>query len=161
MQKPTEQSMTNPKRPGRYLNKRPNVHACSTFRRVSQNTQQHDGHGVSTCHVTRNQPAHSVMVKVNIMELSNAQSVAQARDPCLQILACVLTSLFGRMRRVDRRLAHAEDLVPYGTCRFVTCGWCNGCKRETYRLKEPGDTNVSDAVVVLTRACDVSGVRCT
>ena len=44
---------------------------------------------VSKCRVTRSQPSHSAVVKVSIMGLSNAQLLAQARDPCFQILACV------------------------------------------------------------------------
>ena len=50
---------------------------------------------------------------VYILELSNAQPMAQARDPCLQILACALTSLFGRTRRVDWRspTARADSLL--------------------------------------------------
>ena len=73
----------------------------------------------------------SAVAKVNVMELSNARPLASARDPCLQILACVLTSLFGRTGRVDWPLAHAEDWVD-GTCRLVACGCSNACKKGTF-----------------------------
>ena len=41
---------------------------------------------------------------------------------------------------LDWRLAHAEDLVAYGTCRLIICGCISGRNR-----KEPRDTNVSRA----------------
>ena len=43
-------------------------------------------------------------MKASIMELSNAKPLVQARDPCLKILACVLTSWSALTRRVDWRL---------------------------------------------------------
>ena len=96
MQKPTEQSMTNLKRLGRYLKKRPRlvqlfVEQASTANVVRLEVygdSDHAGclktrksttgmtHIVSKCRVTRNQPSHSVVVKVSITGLSNAQPLA-------------------------------------------------------------------------------------
>ena len=50
------------------------------------------------------------------------------------------------LTRVDWRLAHDEDLVAYGTCKLVICGCSSEYKRDLRLKKEPGDTNVSDAL---------------
>ena len=91
--------------------------------------------------------SHSAVVKASMMELSSAQPLAWARDPCLQIFACVLASWSALTRRVDWRLAHDEDLVASATCRLATCRCNSGVQEGDLRLKkEPGDTNVSDAL---------------
>ena len=81
------------------------------------------------------------------MGLSNAQPLAQARDPCFQILACVLTSWFAPTRQVGCQLAHDEGL---GRLRHVQTRHLSvqqRIKEGDLRLKtEPGDTNVSDAL---------------
>ena len=101
MQKPTEKSMTNLKRLGRYLKKRPRLvqlfveqtsttnvvrldvygdsdHAgcLKTRKSTTGMVLMRDAHSLSKCQVTRNQPSHSVVVKVIITGLSNAQPLA-------------------------------------------------------------------------------------
>ena len=81
MQKPTEQSMTNLKRLGRCLKKRPSleqlfVEQTSTSCLKTRKSTTGMMHIVSKCQVTRNQPSHSVVAKVSITGLSNAQQLA-------------------------------------------------------------------------------------
>ena len=109
MHKPTEISMTHLKLLERYLKKRLRHVECFVDRhplealcdwtrvvivtmRVPRNTQeqyQFAAHLVSKCHVAHTQPYHSVAARVSIMETSNAQPLAWARHPRLQISACV------------------------------------------------------------------------
>ena len=146
MQKPTDQSMTNLKRLGRYLKKRTRLVQSFIEQTSTADVVRLSDHAgclktrKSTTGMVLLRDAHCLKVSshtqstisLSIMDLSNAQPLAWARDPCLQILACVLTSWSALTRRVDWRLAHDEDLDVSGTCRLCTCGCSNEYKRETF-----------------------------
>ena len=168
MQKSTEQSVTNLKRLGRYLKKRPRpvqlfVEQASTTNVVRLDVygdSDHAGclktrksttgmvlmHIVSKCQVTRNQPSHSVVVKVSIMGLSDAQPLAYARSMLSDFGMCADVVIrtdspsglavgsrrgLGRLRHVQTRYFWVQQRVQEGDFRLK---------------KEPGDTNVSDAL---------------
>ena len=153
MQKPAAQSMTNLQRLGRHLKTRPRLVQLFVEQTSTANVVRLDVYGDSDhakCLKTRKsttgmvlmRDAHCLKVSSHtqstislssgVMELSNAQPLAWARDPCLQILACVLTSLSARTRRVVWRLADDEDLVASGTCRLFICGCSREYKNETF-----------------------------
>ena len=67
-----------------------------------------------------------------------------------EVHAC-RTMLFDWNRRVGWRLARAEDLVAYGTCRGDTCGCKHRVQEGDLSLnKEPGDTDDTPMPTLLT-----------
>ena len=172
MQKPTEQSMTNLKRLVRYLKNRPRlvqlfVEQTSTANVVRPDANGDSDHAVclkarkSTTGMVLMRDAHCLRVSSHTqsaISLSSGESEycgivscaaigSGARSMLADFLACVLMSLFALTRRVDWRLAHAEDWVASGTCRLFICGQQQRVQEGDLRLeKEPGDTNVSDAL---------------
>ena len=84
-------------------------------------------------------------MKVTVVESSDVQPLAQARNPCLHIFSAWLLE---RTRRVGWRLAHVEDLVANDTRRLGTCVGTAAHARGRLAM-EPGDTNLRDALTKL------------
>ena len=89
-------------------------------------------HIVSMCQVTSNQPSHSVVAKVSITGLSNAKCAdVVVRTDSSSGLAVGSRRGMGRLRHLQTRYLWVQQQVQQGDLRLQ---------------KEPGDTNVSDAL---------------
>ena len=81
--------------------------------------QKHDGHGVDAqCTLSQSvkshaiKPSHSVVVKLNIMELSNAQPLAECADVVVRTDST--SGLAVGSRRGLGHLRHVQTSLPVG-----------------------------------------------
>ena len=139
MQKPTEQSMTNLTRFGRYLKKRSRLVQLVAGQTSTTNVVRLDVHGDHAWCLNTRKSTTGIVLMRNAQCLtvpSQTQSTISLSSGESAYYGIVIKSAaicFGtRTRRVDWRSVHDEDSVAYGTCRLVACRCSNGCKRETY-----------------------------
>ena len=143
MQKPTEQSMTNLKRLGRYLKKRPRLVQLFVEQTSTTNVVRLDVYGDSDhagCLKTRKsttgmvlmRDAHCLKVSSHTQSTISLSSGESEYYGIVKCAACVLTSWYALTRQVDWQLAHDEDWVASRMCRLVTCGYSNEYSRQTF-----------------------------
>ena len=157
MQKPTEQSMTNLKRLGRYLKKRPRLVQLSSNKHPQQTLYDWTCNGDSDhagCLITRKSTtgmvlmcdAHCLKVSSHTqstISLSSGESEYYgivkfaaiglgARSMLSDYGMCADVVVRALTRQVDWQLAHDEDWVASGMCRLVTCGCSKEYSREIF-----------------------------